>query len=90
MTEAELEILRPKLRIEVLQMMVRALYSGLANTFPGYAKGVREKFSDLQQNHSKIALLGVLPEYSDMVSAEYQEILADVILDIESGFREPS
>ena len=32
MTENELEILRLKLRIEVLQLLLRGLYTGLANS----------------------------------------------------------
>ncbi len=87
MTEAELEILRLKLRIEVLQTMVRGLYTGLANMSPGGGRAYRDRFAALRQDHSKIALPGVPAEYSDMMAAEYQEILADVIQDIESGFR---
>jgi hypothetical protein len=87
MTETELEILRLKVRIEVLQVLIRGLYTGLANTSPAVAQTVRDRFSDLRQKHDKIALTGTTPEMSDLISAEYQEALDDALSHIESGIR---
>ena len=87
MTEAELEILRLKLRLEVHQVLLRGLYSGLANISPDAAQTCRNQFAALRQEHSKIVIRGLPPATSDMVAAEYQEALEDVLSNIEAGFR---
>jgi hypothetical protein len=87
MTETELEIVRLKVRMEVLRILSRALYTGLANTSPTVAQTIRDRFSNLRQEHDKIALKGMTPEMSDLISAEYQEALEDILSSIESGFR---
>lgn len=88
MTEGELEILRLKLRLDVHQVLLRCLYTALANSVPGGAQAYRDRFSALREEHSKIAIPRIPPEYSDMVSAEYQEALEDTLSHIEAGFRE--
>ncbi len=87
MTERELEILRLKVKIEVLHVLLRGLYTGLANSSPNGARAYRDRFSMLRLEHAKIVIPGVPPEYSDLVAAEYQEVLDDTLSDIESGFR---
>jgi hypothetical protein len=86
-TENDLEILRLKVRIEALQLLIRTLYSGLANTSPTAAQTCREQFARLRQDHGKMALTGTTPEVSDLIAAEYQEALDDLLTFIESGFR---
>jgi hypothetical protein len=87
MTEVELEILRLRLRAEVHQVLLRGLYTGMANTSPSAAQGVRDQFAKLRQEHSKIVIRGLPPTSSDMVAAEYQEALEDALSHIEAGFR---
>jgi hypothetical protein len=87
MTEGELETLRLKMRIEVLQQLLRGLYTGMANSSPSVARIVREQFSALRQEHAKIVIPGVRPEYSDLIAGEYQEALEDALSHIESGIR---
>jgi len=87
-TKGELEILRLKLRIEILQLLLRKLYTGLANSSPAAGQAFRDQFSALRQEHSKIVLRQVSPAYSEMIAAEYQEALEDVLSDIESGFHQ--
>jgi hypothetical protein len=86
MTESELEILRIKVGMEAIRVLLRGLYTGLANSSPTAAQGFREKFSALRKNHGEIALEGVAPEYSDLMAGEYQEALDDLLTFIESGF----
>lgn len=87
MTEAELEAVRLKLRIEVHLVLIRMIYSGLANISPAAAQALREKFESLRQDHEKIALRGIPPAYSDLLSAEYQEALGDALSFIEEGMK---
>jgi len=87
MTESELEILRIKMRLEVHQVLLRMLYTGLANSSPNGTQPYRDKFDALRKEHGKIAVPGLAPEYSDLISAEYQEALDDALSDIESGFK---
>jgi len=87
MTEAELDILRLKLKIEVHQLLLRGLYTGLVNSSPTGPQAYRDRFAALRQEHSKIAIPGIPPEYSDMLSGEYQEALEDTLSFIEAGFR---
>jgi hypothetical protein len=87
MTEIKLEILRLKLKIEVHHVLLRGLYTGLANSSPTGPQAYRDRFADLRREHSKIAIPGIPPEYSDMISAEYQEALEDTLSSIETGFR---
>lgn len=87
MTEGELEILRLKLKIEALQVLIRMLYIGWANISPAGAQTLRDQFARLREEHGKIALPGTTPEISDLISAEYQEALDDVLAFIESGIR---
>ena len=87
MTEQELEVLRLKLQILVLQELVRMLYSGLANTSPAVAQTLRDQFAKLRKKHAQVALKNVPPEYSDMLAAEYQTALEDLLSLVESGFR---
>ena len=87
MTEGELDILRIKLRLEVFHVLLRGLYTGLANSSPTAAQACRDQFSALRQEQAKIVIPGLLPGYSDLVSAEYQEALEETLSHIESGFR---
>ena len=87
MTEIDLEILRLRLRMEVHQVLLRGLYSGLANIFPSAAKMCRDQFATLRREHSKTAIRGLPPASSDLISAEYQEALEDVLSNIEAGLR---
>jgi hypothetical protein len=86
MTEGELQTLRLKARLEVLQVLIRGLYTGLANISPNAAQGWRNRFAELRKEHAKIAIPGVPSEYSDLIAAEYQEALEDSLSNIESGF----
>jgi len=86
MTENELEILRLKLKLEVHQVLLRGIYTGLANSSPTGPRAYRDRFADLRREHSKIAIPGIPPEYSDMISAEYQAALEDALKFIEAGF----
>ncbi|HLQ27545.1 MAG TPA: hypothetical protein VK138_16895 [Acidiferrobacterales bacterium] len=87
MTEQELEIFRLKTQIQALQVLVAMLYSGLANSSPSAAQALREKLSSLRQEHSKIVLKDIPAEYSDMLSAEYQESLDDLLSFIENRIK---
>jgi hypothetical protein len=71
MTEIELEILRLRLRAEAHQVLLRGLYTGLANISPAVAQSCRDQFEE----HSKIVIRGLSPALSEMVAAEYQEAL---------------
>jgi hypothetical protein len=62
------------------------LYTGLANSSPTAAQAFRDQFARLRQDHSKIALKGMTPEYSDLIAAEHQEALDDILTFIEAGF----
>ena len=88
MTEAELEILRLKIQLEALRVLLRMLYTGLANSSPSGPQAFRDQFDHLRQEHAKIALPGIAPEYSDLVAAEYQEALDDLLSYITAGFRQ--
>jgi hypothetical protein len=86
MTEGELEILRLKVKVEVLQLLLRGLYTGLANSSPGGAQAYRDQFSYLRKEQSQIVIRPTSPAYSELVAAEYQDALDDVLLYIEGGF----
>ena len=87
MTEAELELVRLKMKIEALYALVHGLYTGLANSSPIAAKGFRDQFAALRQLHAQIVPPNMPPAYSDLVAAEYGEILSGYLTQIESGFR---
>jgi hypothetical protein len=87
-TEAELKLLRLEVRIEALNMLVRMLYAGLANISPEATKALRRQFEILRREHSTISLPGVSPEYSDLISSEYQDALDDLLEFIEDGFEQ--
>ena len=85
MNEAELEILRLKMRAEVHLVLLRALYTGLANSSPTVAPSLRERFEALRKDHGRIAIPGLAAGYSDLVAGEYQEALNDALSFIEDG-----
>lgn len=87
MTAEELEIFKLKAQLEALRVLVRGLYTALANNSPSEAQALRGQFAALRLDHSKIVLKGVSPEYSDMLSSEYQSSLEDLLSFIESGIK---
>jgi len=87
MTEDELRVLRLQVRIVALEALVHALCTGLARTLPDARQAIRDQFQVFRQKHSQIALPGVAPEYSDLVSGEYQDALDDVLKKAEQCFR---
>ena len=87
MTESELETLRLKMRLEAHQVLLRMMFVGWASISPNGGQTLRGQFARLRAEHAKIAIPGMKPEYSDLVSAEYQEALDDILSDIESGLR---
>lgn len=86
MTPDEMEILRLKLRIEVVRVLLRGLYTALAKSSPAAAQALRDQFADLRQRHGQITLPGHPAVYSDMVAGEYQDELNNLLSFIESGF----
>lgn len=56
MTEPELEILRLKLSLEVHRVLLRGLYTMLANTSPAAAQAQRDRFAELRASHATIAI----------------------------------
>jgi hypothetical protein len=87
MTEVELEILRSRLRQEVHQLLLRGLYTGLANSSPTAAQTFRDQCADLRKRHSQLAIRGVEPGQSDLIAGEFQDALEDALSNIEAGFR---
>ena len=87
MSKEELEILRLKVKIEVLLMLVRGLYTGLANTSLIASATVRENFAEMRKEHSKIAIPNLPAGYSDLLAGEYQEALEDALSQIEAGIK---
>ena len=87
MTESDLEILRLKAGMEAMRVLIMMLYTGLAGISPNAATIILEKFSALRKEHRKIALQGIDPALSDLVAAEYQEALDDLLSFIESGLK---
>ena len=86
MSPQELELMQMKIKTEVSLTLIRGLYTCLANISPSARLGVEKIFSNLRQEHSLVVIKGLAPEYSDMVAAEAQEALEDVLKYIESGF----
>jgi len=86
MTQDELDLLRIGVKVEAIKVLVRGLDTGLANSSPTAAQACRDQFLALRQDHSKIAIQGIAPEYSDLVAGEYQEALDDLLTYIEAGF----
>ena len=66
MTEKELDIIRIKIKTEILQVLLRGLYTGLANSSPTAAQACRDRFEALRKDHAKITIPGLTPEYSDL------------------------
>ena len=87
MTEAELEIFRLKMKLEVHLVLLRGLYTGLANSSPAAGKALRERFEALRKDHGGIAFQKLREGYSDMLAAEYQEALDDALSSIEDGLK---
>lgn len=87
MTPQELEMLRLRVQLEALRVLVRGLYTGIANSSPTTPAVLRERFVALRAEHSQIALKGIGPEQSDLIAAEYQEALDDLLQFIEGGLR---
>ena len=87
MTPEELETFRLKAQLEVLRVLVRGLYTGLANQSESSAASLREKFAELREQHGNVVLKGLAPALSDLFSAEYQEALEDLLVYIESGIK---
>jgi len=87
MTESELEILRLKVGMEAMRVLIRMLYTGLAGISPNAPTIIREKFEGLRKEHAKVAIPGIDPAMSDLVAAEYQEALDDLLGFIESGLK---
>jgi hypothetical protein len=86
-TEAELQMVRISANLEAIRTLLRGLYTGLANTSPNAAQVIREKFAALRTEQQKVTLRGVDPAMSDLVAAEFQEALDDLLTFIESGFK---
>ena len=75
-----------KIKTEVLLTLLLGLYTCLANSSPAAMEGAKQIFANLRRHRSSITIKGLSPEYSDMVSAEAQEALDDVLTFIEAGF----
>ena len=86
MSPQELELMQMKIKTEVLLTLIRGLYTGLANSSPAAMEASKQTFAALRKEHSLVAIKGLSAEYSDLVSAEAQEALDDVLKYIENGF----
>ena len=86
MSPQELELMRMKIKTEVLLTLVRGLYTSLANSSPVAMEAIKQRFAALRKEHALVAIKGLSAEYSDLVSAEAQDALEDVLKYIENGF----
>ena len=87
MTEAELEIFRLKMKLEVHLVLLRGLYTGLANSSPTAGQALQDRFEALRKDHGRIVFQKLREGYSDMLAAEYQEALEDALSSIEDGLK---
>lgn len=85
MTPQTLEIVRLKAQIHALQVLVRTLFVGVGMQSSTAADGVRQHFAALRAQHAQIALEHIDPAESDMVAAEFQEAVDDLLRFIEEG-----
>jgi hypothetical protein len=69
-------------------VLLRGLYAALANITPTGGQSFRNQFQILRQKHATIAIPDISPKISDLVAAEYQEALDDLLSFVESGFNE--
>jgi hypothetical protein len=86
-TPKELESFRMKMQLEALRVLVQGLYSALANSSPEASANLRERFAELRRSHGQVVIKGVDPAYSDMLAAEYQSALEDLLSSIEEKLR---
>jgi hypothetical protein len=89
MNEQELSAIRQGAKIEALATLVRAIYTAQARSSPSNALALREAFAHLRQEHGKVVLKNLHPATSDMLAAEYQTAMEDLLSYIESGFPKP-
>ena len=87
MSPEELELMRIKIKSDILLTLLRGLYTGLANSSPSAREALKLNFAALRKQHSIVAIKGIDPAYSDMVAGESQEALEDALSFIESGIR---
>ena len=85
MTPDELEVFRLKVRIVACELVLRAFYTALASTSPNAPQVMLGKFQELRKKHSTLAMKGYPPEVSDLMAAEYQDALDDLLNRLESG-----
>ena len=86
MSPQELELMQMKIKTEILLTLIRDLYTSSANILPVAKKSINYQFAKLRQEHSTMVIKGIPAEYSNLVAAEAQEALEDVLKYIESGF----
>lgn len=87
MTEIELEVLRLRLRIEAHQKLLTGIYTWLASSSPIAAKVIQDQFAKLREGHLALVIPGLPPATSDMIAAEFQSALDDVLREIEGNIR---
>ena len=85
MTEQELEIVRIKIRLNVLLDLVRALYSAEARSSPAAAHRIQATFAKMRTEHSNVVLKGLNPVLSHQMAQEGMEALEEYLSQIEGG-----
>jgi 3-oxoacyl-(acyl-carrier-protein) synthase len=89
MTPDELEVLRLRMQFEALRVLIRGMFVSMSKASPSAAQALREKFAALRSEHAQIVIKGASAEYSDLIAAEYQSALDDLLAFIESGVNAP-
>lgn len=84
MDQQQFTIVKINSRLIALQTVFVGLLGVVGRTAPDVADALREAFQRLRIRAQQIALKGLPPEQSDMVSAEVQEALDDFLDEIES------
>ena len=83
MPEVDLEILRLRLRVEVLSVLVGLVCSALADASPVAANTLREKFAMLRDERNSSPATAASSEMEKLVSTEFLQALNDVLAKVD-------
>lgn len=83
MTPEELQIIQLRSQILATQTVLIGLIRALARSSPNAKLSLRETVNNLRNQYSQMTIPGMPAEYSDLLAAEFQSALDDLIKLIE-------
>jgi hypothetical protein len=81
----ELRTFRDRVDILSVKVLLRTLFTVVAHQSENNLQNLHSAFSELRKTHERLVIKGIDAATSDMIAAEYQSVMENMLVFLENG-----